>query len=356
VNRLVAAIFVAHERNDLLVRGLIVERILAAVVGITLLALGAGIVPVSGAYTLGAGAGLVVSIVLVRRRIELPKFRFVRAEAKPLAIKSVPFAADDVLTALLFKLDAVLLAIISTDVAVGLYGAAYRLFESTLSIDYSLAGAFGAMYAYLSHDTEPTIQAVFQRSLKLALVTLVPFAVTFGALAEPIVRLLYGHELIGAAGPLRLLAPAQVMLGLITLSAILIVYRRSPVLSAAATGIAVVLNLALNLILIPHLDENGAALAMLITEAVFMVAAVTLALQNVGRIEVRTTVLGPLVAGGVMSVVMLALESQFLLALILGGLAYLGVLFLVERLSAPQDVRFVTELLRRRLRRRGAVA
>src|SRR5262249_56885855 len=118
-----------------------------------------------------------------------------------------PYAADDVLTALLFKLDAVLLSILSTNVAVGLYGAAYRLFEATLSIDYSLAGAFGAMYAYLSHDTEPTISAVFQRSLKLALVTLVPFALTFGALAEPIVRLLFRQELIRAAPPLPLLAP-----------------------------------------------------------------------------------------------------------------------------------------------------
>ena len=87
---------------------------------------------------------------------------------------SAPFAVQDVFGALLFRLDAVILSLMATEAAVGRYGAAYRLLESTLFISWALNGAFVAMYAYLGRDTEPTVGAVFQRSVKAALVLLVP--------------------------------------------------------------------------------------------------------------------------------------------------------------------------------------
>ena len=69
---------------------------------------------------------------------------------------------------LLFKVDAVILALMTTEAAVGLYGAAYRVFEATWSSPTRSSRAFSAMYVYLERDTEPTIHGTFSRSIKLA--------------------------------------------------------------------------------------------------------------------------------------------------------------------------------------------
>ena len=88
------------------------------------------------------------------RTIGVPARKVNRADGRTLATSSLPFAAQDVFSALLAKVDALILAVLTTQAAVGIYGAAYRLFESTLLVPYALAGAFSAMYTYLGHDSE----------------------------------------------------------------------------------------------------------------------------------------------------------------------------------------------------------
>jgi O-antigen/teichoic acid export membrane protein len=153
---------------------------------------------------------------------------------------------------------------------------------------------------------------------------------------------------------LRLLAPAQIELGVVTLCSVLIVSRRRPAIMAFSTAGAVVLNVVLNVVLIPRFAEDGAAAAMLITESVFVVLVVGLATMETGRLGLRTTLVGPIVAGAAMVGVMFALQHAFAAALVAGIACYLAVLVAVERLVAPQDVDFVTSLVRRRLRPRVA--
>jgi O-antigen/teichoic acid export membrane protein len=354
--RVITSVFMAYERNELQAITIVVQRVGTAAVGIVLLALGFGIVVVAGAFALGSAVTLTVAVVLFRVRLAPPKLEFDPEKARPMALRSIPFAADDVLTVLLFKLDAVLLSVMATNAATGNYGAAYRLFEATLSVNYSLSAAFAAMFAYLGHDTEPTISAVFQRAIKLAMVALVPCAAVFGVLADPLVRTLFGDGLASAADPLRLLAPAQIELGVVTLCSVLIVSRRRPSIMAVATAGAVILNVVLNVMLIPRLKENGAAAAMLITETAFVVLVVALATRETGRLGLRATLVGPIVAGAAMVGVMFGLEHFLAAALAAGVACYLAVLVVVERLVAPEDVSFVTSLVRRRLGLRPRVA
>ena len=134
-------------------------------------------------YTVGSLIGFLVGMWLLRRHIG-PPGTIGRARWPRLVRESMPFAAQDVFTILLFRLDAVILSLLATDAAVGRYGAAYRLLKSTLFVSYSLAGAFAAMYTYLKDDSTPSIQAIFSRSIKLALAALMPAAVVFVVLAS----------------------------------------------------------------------------------------------------------------------------------------------------------------------------
>ncbi|MEA2405688.1 MAG: Lipid flippase MurJ, partial [Thermoleophilaceae bacterium] len=229
-------------------------------------------------------------------------------------------------------------------------GSAYRLLEATTFIGVSLTGAFSAMYTYLGHDTVPTVSAVFQRSIKLSLIALVPTAVAFGVLAEPLCRALFGPGLTAAAEPLRILAPVVVIWGIVSLAVTLVVSREDPKRLVWVVALAAAANLGFNLALIPLLDENGAALAMLLSTLVYILPAMTIAVRSVRGIQWTAMLAPPLLAGALMAVPMAALDGLLPVALVAGGLVYLVGYVVLERLISPDDYDFVVAMVKRRLR------
>lgn len=348
------SVFNAYERGELLAATVVVQRVAAAALGLAALAAGYGVVAVAGTYTAGAALGFGLAVWLLRRSIGLPRRIIPWREWRRLSRGAAPFGVQDLFGILLAKIDAVILSLMATQAAVGRYGAAYRLLEATWFIGSSINGAFAAMYTYLGTDTEPTVQAAFQRSIKLALAALVPCAVTFGVLAEPVSRLIFGAEFEDAAGPLRLLAPAVVLVGVVLLGTSLIVSRRDPRIMVAVAAGMLAVNVALNVVLIPVYGDDGAAAAMLVTEALAVLAVVGVAARTVGGLRWLSMLVSPLVAGAAMAGTMLALDGTLAGALAGGGAVYVGAFLLIERLLSPADLRFVANLLRRGLPSRPA--
>ena len=257
---------------------------------------------------------------------------------------------QDIFTVVLFKVDAVILSLIATQAAVGVYGAAYRVFETTLFIPYALSGAFSAMYTYLSHDSEPTVGIVFERSIKLAVMVLTPTAILFGVLARPLVEAIYGADFGDAAAPLELLAPTVLLIGVIVLAGTLVVSRSDPKPMIRITAVMALLNIGLNFALIPSHGAVGAAAAMLITEAVFAVVVVRMAMAIGGELAPVRTLAGALIAAVPMTAVALLLHHSFLPALAASTAVYVVALIAAERVISPADLRFGVSILRERLR------
>src|SRR5438552_12065206 len=240
------AAFERAARSELTGVAMVVQRFLQAALGIGALVAGWEVEAVAGAYTVAAALGVALSVALLRRRLGVAEASIDLRRWRSVGLGSIRYAVQDVFTVLLFRIDAVILSLMATTAAVGRYGSAYRLFESTFFLTYALAGAFAPMYTYLERDSDPPIQSVFERSMKLALVLLVPCAAVFGVLAPFVSRAFFGSGLENASGALRILAPVVVLIGLVLLSTSLIVSRRSPRvmvwLSAGMTLFNIVLN------------------------------------------------------------------------------------------------------------------
>lgn len=344
-------VFGAFERGGLVATGVVMQRVTAAALGLMALAAGYGIVAVSVAFLIGAAVRLAISLEVLRRHIGLPRPVFSTAARRELRSRGLPFAAQDIFGLILDKLDILILSFLASNAVVGLYGAAYRLLEATSFVAFSLAGAFSAQYTYLRHDTRPPVGVVFGRSLKLSLLLLVPIAVAYATLAEPLCRLFFGSELVGAAEPLRLLAPVVVLYALVILSSSLVVSRRDPRVIVVVIGLGVLLNVGLNFALIPALDANGAAAAMLISELALVAAATTIAVRTVGGVPAVSTVAAPALGGGAMAIVTLLLSAHLVPALAAGAVTYLCVCLLVDLKASPGDLRFARDLIQTRARR-----
>jgi O-antigen/teichoic acid export membrane protein len=344
-----ASLFVAHERSGPPALADAIQRICSAALGIAALQAGYGVVSVGATYSAGSLIGVVIGFVLLHRTIGLPNRAISRRRWRALTTGSIPFAAQDTFTALLAKMDTLLLSLIATQAAVGRYGAAYRLFESTFFITYALTGAFSAMYTNLEPDGDPPLRSVFQRSITLSLVLLMPPTVVFAVLASRLCRLIYGATLASAAAPLQILAPCVVLMGMVILTTSLLVSRKNPRKMVPVTAAVAAINIALNLILIPLYGPAGAAAAMLATEVIYAVWITRIASREIGGIEWRPTLVGALTAGAAMAAAELLLSASLLPALVVGTVVYLVALLTVQQFVSPRDVAFVMNMLRRRL-------
>jgi O-antigen/teichoic acid export membrane protein len=316
---------------------------------------GLGVVAVSVAYLLAAALGFAVGIALLTRHVGRLPLRFPLDARRDLRRKAIPFAAQEVLSAGLARVDAILLSLLAAQAVVGLYGAAYRLLEATLFLSVAVQGAFAAMYTYLDEHSDPTISAAFSRSIKLALVLLAPCAVTLAVIPGPVLELFYGSDFVAGSTALRLLAPVVVLLGVVLLCVSLISSRLDPKILIGYFGVTLAVNLALNAALIPSLGATGAAIGMLGAELVLCALALRTCLRAVGGVDPVVTAGAPLIAAAAMAAVLALLEGiPAVPALAVAGVAYAGAFAAAEHRLAPSDLAFVTDMVRSRMPSRTA--
>jgi O-antigen/teichoic acid export membrane protein len=348
-------VFNAFERAGLVAVAIVAQRLVAAGLAIVALLVGYGTTAVALAFCVGCLLRLTLSHVLLVRRIRRPAAVLPPGPRRDLRRRSLPYIAQDLFGLVVARADILLLSALATSAVVGAYGAAYRLLDATAFISLSLQGAYTAMYTYLGRETVPTLGAVFRRSIKAAVALLIPVAVAFAGLAEPIVEAFFGPKLAAAAEPLRVLAPVVVLFALYVLGAALVVSRRDAWELLRIMIAAAIVNVLLNLALIPSWGATGAAAAMLGSSAVFAALSLRVSLHETGRIGLVSLIAAPVVAGVAMAVPLFVLRPALVPALLAGSLVYVLVAALVERIVDPADFRFAAGLVRRVLpsRRRG---
>jgi O-antigen/teichoic acid export membrane protein len=350
LNRTAASVLNARERGGLISAAIIVQRVSGAALGIAALGAGYGVVAVCIAYGVGSALGLAVAMVLVSLNVDPPARTFAPRRWPALLHESLPFALYDSLGFLLTKVDAIVLSLLATQAAVGLYGAASRLYEASWFVTFSLNAAFQAMFTYLTPGSEPTVGAVFERSIKLALALLAPITVLYVVEAEPLCVLLFGESFRSADDALRALAPSVVLMGVVSLSTTLVALRAGPRQLIPLSGGIVVLNVVLTAALVPGLDAPGAGLAMSISVGVFAVAAFWVAARAVDGVNLWRMTVSPVGAAFVMAAVMEPI-GPLGAAVAAGAVAFALAFVALEHFVAPDDLRFMAEMLRRRPRR-----
>lgn len=342
----VFAVLMSFDRLELIPVVLLVQRTLTAAVSIGALLAGAGVVAVSAIYLGGTLLALGLALGLMRRRVVRPESSVERRRWRPLVRAALPIGISIVLGTILFRVDTVILAAFESASVVGQYGAAFRVFEATLFVSWAVGTATYAVFATASRTSEPTLAAVAEQGLKLAAAATLPVAAAALVLGEPITTLLYGAEFDEAGTALSLLAPAIAFYPVVhVLSALLIAQDRQRVVVHASL-VAAAANVAGNLILIPALSLNGAALMASLTQVVLAVPLIVAAHRLAGPLRWRRVAAGPVLASAAAVPVMLALRSQVLAAGLAGAAVYVVALAAWERIAYPADARAAAAFVR----------
>lgn len=327
--------------------GLMLQRFFTAVVGSAIMFAGAGLVPVTVVYLIGALLALAYIWRRVGRRGLRPEMNLSFSAARSLAIASLPIGLSWVFATILARLDAVLLSLFKSNAAVGLYGAAYRAFEATLFVSWTFGVSTLPALSRLTRASRPTLAQAYAAACKVLTAILFPVGAAFALFGTTITTAVYGQSFADAATPLRLLAGATALYGLFIISVqVLAAQDRRTVLAPISAFVAIE-NAALNVILIPRYSFNGAAAAMTLSQATLTALTAIAAIRLTGRISATRTLLGPLVGCAAMCGIALALGDT-VGGLVCAAAAYPVVTYALERRLFPADLRLIVGSLRRR--------
>jgi O-antigen/teichoic acid export membrane protein len=268
-------------------------------------ALGAGLAAVLLAYVIANLAMVVLTAVLIRRKIGPFPLRVEAPEAWRIVQQSLPFFLLGVLGTIHFKVDSLMLGLLRGYEQVATYEAAYKVLEVSRFVVRPAAMIFFPLCSEVAARGDWHTYRLVLRKL-VATTGALSLAMAGGVLivAGWVVSLVYGPDYAESSAVLRILflsVPA-VYLGFVAsfLAPSLNLERRA----VTVTGACLLLNVVLNLFWIPGLGARGAAWATLVSETVLaawllgMIATKLTALQGVA---VPATGASSPVLGGVVS-------------------------------------------------------
>ena len=340
------AVYQAFERMAFIPIVLITQRFLTAVAGIAALLSGAGEVTVAAIFMISGVLAFALALILLLRRVARPRLELRPQAWTALMRAAAPIGLAGLFGIVLFRIDMVMLAAFEPHEVVGRYGAAYRLFETTLFLSWAVGAAVYPAFSRLSRTSDPPVGGMYERSIKLVVALTLPLAAGAAVLAGPLIRVVFGAEYADAETALALLAPAIAFYPLAYIAGYLLVSQdRSTWLTATYAFVAVE-NIALNFLLIPWLSLDGAALGTSISEGLAAFVLVAGAARAAGAFSWARVVAGPALASALAGVTMALLAPDLLLAAAAGAVVYVAALVAFESVVYPQDARTVWTSLR----------
>jgi O-antigen/teichoic acid export membrane protein len=281
-----------HERFVLPSAAAVAYRVVAALVGVGVLLLGHGLLGVAAAFLAGAVAYLAVMLVGLRGEDPID-IRSGATAAFPLLRAVVPLGLWWVIGTFAFNVDMVIVERLLPDENVGWYAAAFRLFTvATIVPTLVVASVLSPVLARLSLGPREELGRVLDRALLVLVASGALVSLAFAVFAGPIVALLYPYDAYGpAADALRLLAPRVLLLYVSSVLMYTLVALHQERRLLVLVCLFALLNPLANLVAIPLLAQNGAALVSSLTELVWLFCLLRMMPADLMRVRHRPAVI-----------------------------------------------------------------
>jgi O-antigen/teichoic acid export membrane protein len=237
---------------------------------------------------------------------------------KQIISESIPFWLNSVFVLIYFKIDMVMLSIMSGDNAVGWYSASYRLIDALSIIPVVLMSTMYPVFSKFYFSSRDSLEFAFKKSFKFLAIIAIPIGIGTTILAERIIVFLYGAQYLPSVAALQILIWASVLSFINYPPSTYFTSTNRQTTLMIFTFIGAILNIALNFILIPLFSYNGAAIATVSTEVVvglLMVYSIHKS-QNLSAL-LSDVILKSFIAGAFMAIFLLIFPNYTLVPLIL---------------------------------------
>ncbi|MFH1426649.1 MAG: oligosaccharide flippase family protein [Candidatus Kerfeldbacteria bacterium] len=332
--------------------GIVIYQALILIVGYLVLRAGMPLPYVLGAILTGSLFQVIYMFILILRKTDL-KFRFVWdwKKVRHILAMSAPFAIAGVIFRINGSADTMMLKVMVGDSHAGWYSLAFKLtFALTV-----LPGAFATSYypavSALYKTAREKVHIVFESGLFYMMIISFPIVAGVAVLGDDIIYAVWGSNWEASVTPLWIF-----MIGLpfvffnYPIGNFLNAVNRQK-LNTLNMSIALVVNIVLNVILIPYYTFNGAAIAA-VASAIVLVAlglpwVYKISPFNFAFLLKKFSLVAA--AAGLMSFVLFFVQHNYSLIVLIpmGVLLYVSALLLTNGITKEELQKFKSSLIKR---------
>ena len=278
--------------------------------------------------------------ILPRIEIDLNLWKFVLSKVeidlnlwKFLIIEAIPLTISSVFLLIAFRVDTILLQIINGNVAVGLYNAAYSLMTALMFVPLVYVSAIFPMLSRLNVSSKELLKISYERSVKYLVILGLPIAVGTTLLANPIILIIYKSGFSQSIVALQILiwSIPIIFVNYILGTDINSINKQRDIVKTAF--VAMLLNIVLNLLLLPKYGLIAACFITVLTELTCFIFWFHIMNVHGYKIPIFKMLLKPLLASLIMGLFIILLSANILLVIMLSTIIYFGVLYILKTFS-----------------------
>jgi O-antigen/teichoic acid export membrane protein len=259
------ALFLALGRAHLTMYVTLAENLLRLALSIIAVSFwGGGIFALCAIYAASRAFAALIQEFLIRRHLRLVFRPYDRAITESMLRSAPAFATVFVVPLILFRMDVILLGIMTSDYEVGVYSAAMRLITVCLILpDGVMTATFALLSKLAGARTGNDFRHLVDRTVQCVAALMMPLTMAGALLAPVLLRILYGAKFDSAIPVMQILMWVLVPFGVNRALGDAMVARGEQGAVARIVLINLAISPVLYLILIPRLGLNGAAWSFL---------------------------------------------------------------------------------------------
>ncbi|WP_292465052.1 flippase [Methanolobus sp.] len=261
------SLFQANMKMEYAAISLVIPKIIFATSIYYIIKNNLGLTEILMAYLISELARTIISFIFSRRILRF-RLQFERATFKDLIKNSLPFVLGYGLFVLYNRFDILMLSTMQGDIEVGYYSAAYKLTESLLFIPGALAATLMPVMTKQFDRNKEKLIHTYKLGIRYVIILVMPITLGGVILGNDIIYLVYGEDFTNSIIVFKVLTFTIIFNSLIYIQTSLLVASNNQQLNNISVTVCAVLNIILNLILIPHYSYLGAGIATLISVVV----------------------------------------------------------------------------------------
>ena len=287
-------------------------------------------------------------LIVYLRTFSLPRLEIDLSFWKPTLKEAWPFGITGLSGMLYTYIDSIMLSVFQGTEAVGFYSIAYRIMLIMLFIPNAVNLAiFPVMSQFYTHSKD-SLKLVHERYFKYMIMLGIPIGAGITILADKIILLIFGQGFTQSIIVLQILIWTIVLTFAGASFVQLLVSTNKQLVITKISGICVVFNIIINLILIPKYSYIGASFATLLTE-ILLVGYIIYACYKLGYGIDSKVVINDLskvlIATSIMSAAIWYFNGLNLFILVIVGIfIYFICLYLVKGID-EEDIYLVKKIL-----------
>ncbi len=350
INMMIKAMFKAFEIMEYSALVTIVEKTIffSLCIWVLLSSIEAKLFFIIAAYPFAGALTVVLGLFILNRKITKISFEIDMGFCKDMLKEGWPFAAMGMFGATYLYLDKVILKLIGGNEIVGWYSAGSRLFLTIYAVQSFYYQALFPVASKFFKESPESLTVLLERTSRLILAYTIPLTAGAIVLASFLIRLFYGLEYDSTVPVFQILLINIVVKGVNALyggTILLVSDRQKDFMKAMGWG--ALMNILLNLLLIPLLSLKGAAIATVCSEAMVAIYSYVKA-KKVLDIEVRKFALKPILSSLLMVLILCIFPVRNVLLLMFLGVFSFSLLMFLFKGITTDDIAFVSNSLRLR--------